>query len=1141
MTTHQLELFGPDLAPPQPSEARYSAAEIAQLLGQPRPTEEQTQVIEAPLEPLLVVAGAGSGKTETMSARVVYLVANGFVRGEQVLGLTFTRKAAAELAHRVRARLRALRAAGIAPPEDLTDGSAASTGALETDRPQIATYNSFAGTIARDHALRVGADPDARLLTDAGAWQLADDLVQTWQQDLATDKAVSTVTQAVLDLASGLTENVLAPDEARTLLHDLRADLLDKQPDRLKKPKGEVARIAAVIDERLALLDLVDAFEQRKRDRGLVGFADQVAIAARIAEADPDVGAQLRAQHRVVLLDEFQDTSVAQLELLSHLFGAGHPVTAVGDPHQAIYGWRGASAASLAQFPARFPRITSADGADTAGGSAARRTGDGTDAACGDGAAQPARTLALSTSWRNDQDILAAANAVSAPLRAGSGPGPTVDVPRLQARPGAENGEVTGLYVTGQLEEAERVAEFLATRWEPAGEATAAVLCRKRSQFATVVRALTEKGLPHRVIGMGGLLATPEIVDVRAALRVSQDATRGDALMRLLTNLRLGVTDLHGLQDWARHLADRAVEPLSDDAEHRLDPREEASLVEAVENPPPAGWTGPRGQTISETGAARIRHLGGVLRQIRSLGHLALPELVVATEQLLGLDIEVAVRAGGSGSGRAALDAFADVAASFASDTDRPGLGAFLDWLDAAEERERGLDAVETGEVEPDSAVVQVLTVHAAKGLEWDVVAVPGLVESQFPGYDTRPRPDLGVEANAWLTAVGELPYPLRRDADALPALDIAGTATHDEVERARQQFRVDAGAHRVAEERRLAYVALTRAKHSLLLSGSWFRDGKSALPPSRFLAEPRRAGLARDLDDWAPEPDEDAENPGAEAPPAPWPYDPLGARRPVREAAASAVRSARASELDLTARTGDGVIDAWRRDAELLLAERDADRGPGEVTLAGHLSASAVVGLVHDPQGFARDRRRPVPSEPTLVSRRGTRFHEWVEHFYGRAALLDVDDVTGSGEDDGTYALTDAELARLQRTFAASEWATRRPAEVEVDLETPVAGTIVRCRIDAVFIGADGEVEVVDWKTGRPPRSADELAEKEMQLALYRLAWSRAAGVPLERVRGVFYYVAHDETVRAGDLDADEIVARLTRAIGSDRAAGSR
>ncbi|MDD9205822.1 3'-5' exonuclease, partial [Georgenia sp. 10Sc9-8] len=466
--------------------------------------------------------------------------------------------------------------------------------------------------------------------------------------------------------------------------------------------------------------------------------------------------------------------------------------------------------------------------------------------------------------------------------------------------------------------------------------------------------------------------------------------------------------------------------------------------------------------------------------------------------------------------------------------------GAFLAWLDAAEAHERGLDAVEP---EADPGAVQVLTVHAAKGLEWDVVAVPGLVESQFPSYDGTPAPDGSVNAAGWLTSLRELPYPLRGDAESLPRLDLSSCVTHADVRDACVQLRADGGTHRVAEERRLAYVAMTRARHTLLLSGSWFRGGKTPLPPSRFLREPWAAGQVQDAgeDAWAPEPEDGAANPAlTEVVEAVWPDDPLGPRRGRLERAALAVHEAIRAEQDgrpvlpPVHQVGDPVARRWLRDAELLLAER-AERAhhEQEVDLGGHVSASGVVNLLADPRGFARDRRRPVPTEPTVVSRRGTRFHEWVEHFYGAASLLDVEELPGGLTPGELTDLPDAELRRLQETFAASPWATRTPVAVEVDLETPVAGTHVRCRIDAVFDDEHG-VEVVDWKTGRPPATAEEVGEREMQLALYRLAWSRTSGTPLAQIGAAFYYVGHDRTVRAGALSEDEIVERITQALAA-------
>jgi DNA helicase-2/ATP-dependent DNA helicase PcrA len=470
----------------------FTAVGIATLLGKHPPTAEQVAVIEAPLHPSLVVAGAGSGKTETMAARVVWLIANGHVAPEQVLGLTFTRKAAGELGDRVRHRLRHLaRAAardGLVLPGLIGLGSepgGAGPGLLDLARPTVATYNAYAASLVADHAMRLGVEPTSRLLGEAAQWQLASEVVESWTGDLDTDSAVSTVVDAVLTLSGALDEHLLTPGGARagveSILEAIRATPAGEPP---RGPYAKVVELTRVLEERTRILDLVEDYRSRKRAADALDFGDQVALAARLAREVPEVGAGERARFRVVLLDEYQDTSFAQLTLLAALFGDGHPVTAVGDPHQSIYGWRGASAGGLERFPETFPVHEHAPD-----GSGHRRLAD---------------VHLLSTSWRNDAAVLAAANHVAAPLRRAS---TRVEVPELVTRPGAGPGLVHAHVAATLEEEAAAVARFLSERWRPAAAGTervsAAVLCRKRAQFTVLRRALREAGLPVEVVGLG--------------------------------------------------------------------------------------------------------------------------------------------------------------------------------------------------------------------------------------------------------------------------------------------------------------------------------------------------------------------------------------------------------------------------------------------------------------------------------------------------------------------------------------------------------------------------------------------------------------------------------------------------------------
>jgi DNA helicase-2/ATP-dependent DNA helicase PcrA len=203
-----------------------------------------------------------------------------------------------------------------------------------------------------------------------------------------------------------------------------------------------------------------------------------------------------------------------------------------------------------------------------------------------------------------------------------------------------------------------------------------------------------------------------------------------------------------------------------------------------------------------------------------------------------------------------------------------------------------------------------------------------------------------------------------------------------------------------------------------------------------------------------------------------------------------------------------------WEREAALLLERRARRARSRDVHLPGHISASTLVDLGEDAEAVVQRLRRPVPREPGMSARKGTAFHAWVEEYFGTAGMLDLGEAPGSDNHiDEAYGLDD-----MVATFKDSRWAHRSPAYVEVPVETRIGDVVVRGRIDAVFRDADGGWDLVDWKTGRRP-SAGQLKTKSVQLAVYRLAWARLKGVPLEEVRAAFFYVADNHVVRPHDL----------------------
>ena len=1054
---------------------KYSPDQVAEMIISIDPTfhlpsDEQRLIIsihDNPLEPAVVIAGAGSGKTETMAARVVYLVANEIARPDQILGLTFTRKAAGELNTRIRKRLRQFQQAqdkaGI--PRTFTS--------LDT---AVTTYHSYAGRLLSEHAIRYGIDADVQPLGEAALWMSANKLVREWDDGIfATSDAASTVVKDLLGLTSMVLEHRVTVDQIRSADEKVLHELMQMTATTNK----ETRKVAKVLNQRIAMLPMMEAFLEARRQSGELSFDDQIALAADISVNFPDVGILERAKYPVVLLDEYQDTSQSQVRLLSALFGGGHPVTAVGDPCQSIYTWRGASSGTISAFNKNFPKAEGSTGKSV---------------------------YELLTTYRNDEAILTLANEISADVRKDEG----ITVAALKPRKGAGKGDLSCGAFENLEGEATAIAEYFIPLWnnpdrvKPGTKVpkTFAVLVRKRAQIALIQEALAKAGIPSEVLGLGGLVHVPEIADVVAMLKVINNPDAGASLMRHLTGPRinLGPRDIAALGRYARSRSESlssdsrsivknivAGNPQSAEADDQFI----GSVIDALDEIEKCDAS-----KFSSAGFQRLSAFASDLRRLRSRASAPITDLIVDIERYLSLESEVMLRDGGT-HGRRHLDRFMDEAAKFARNGGT--LSAFLQWLDVASEEEGGLKA---GAPDVDATVVQILTIHMSKGAEWDVVAVPGLAEGNFPGGNSS-------DPDNWITNERHIPFALRGDKDILPNFSWGAATTNAQAKARIDDFAQECVDFKMREEIRLGYVAMTRARTHLFCSTSFWRDGVKPVPVSVLYEKVHAvASAVGTVISAAIAPASTDRNPaeGIEIT-AQWPRDPLGDRRVDFDRTVALVQSANPLDLDAPAPT---ELRDFIDDARAIIAEfNEYKAGALDVALPPRLSTSTLIGLHENPAELARTIRRPMPRAMDEYSHRGTAFHLWIENHFNAKTLFDDEDF-----DALTPLEEDQKLEDLKSQWLASDWASLEPHAVEVPFETVIAGVLVRGRIDAVYKTETG-FEVVDWKTG-----SKILGESSaVQLAVYRLAWAKLAAIDVEKVSAAFHYVPTNKTDRRANL----------------------
>jgi DNA helicase-2/ATP-dependent DNA helicase PcrA len=1052
----------------RPDERPYedAPAEIVLAMGGKLPTVQQWEAISHPLTPCSVVAGAGSGKTAVMAARVAYLVLvrQGLVAADhegalpsEILCLTFTNKATEALASRVR-------------------GATEHLGLPEGEEATVLTYHAFAAHLLDAYGLRVGLEPGPMLLTEAHKWQLAGSLFADRAFEHLEVRSVGHAIGDVLHLADQCANHLV---EAEDLVE---ASLQLAEQHEVKSSADTWMRQTAL--RRAELAEVVAAYRDRKHELALIDYGDQIALAQRLVEERPEIAEEFRERYRVVLLDEYQDTNWAQAKLLGELCGRGHPVLAVGDPDQNIYAWRGATLANVLRFHQDF----------SPPGEEQRRP--------------------LYVNFRSGSRILAVADEVIGQVPVER----RAEDKELRPHPDRGEGRVLAFVATDQFAEAREIARIIKERAGERGNGegefrydTVAILCRKRKLMGPISEVLREEGIPVEVVDLGGLLRLPEVVDALAWLRILENPADNVALARILLGprWRIGYRDLVILARWSMernyelahtleqdrspgdvrfallealdHLDDEEMGALSDDARVRL--KEFRAELDALRE----SARGPLGDVVAE-----VIERSGILRELEASTD---PAATNARRNLLNLVEHVA---------------------TFSPVEGEASLATLVDYLDAAGETEDELEPVQPS----DQNTVKLLTIHKAKGLEWDVVFVPGLAEHEkksqssiFPDTSRQPNPVYQQKT---------LPFELRGDAADLPRYEGNINEFKDRLK--------DRG---LEEERRLCYVALTRARDLLVCSAAhWYEGPVDAMAPGTFfreiagheatevlfeaecpeespLLEQRRAHAA-----WPPAgKDDDAD----ELFPEGW-----------HAAAEASVRDPGVVE-HLAERLGAADLAAFREELAghveraSLITARTADPGP-ERTPTG-LSVSSVIDYARCPKLFYWSQVRPLPRRPSQAARLGSDVHRWIEQqSVGQVALIEVDDLPDLSTEErlgepGNEAL-------LREVFRRSRFAKDVPLYTERPFSLYLDGIVVGGRIDAVFGTADGRWEIVDYKTGQVPREDDELSR--LQLDLYALACTEVWGKDSADLTLTYFYLREDREVSRPAGDSAETRARV-------------
>lgn len=1095
-------------------------------------TDEQEKIINSDAEHLLVIAGAGSGKTTTLIKRIQHLVDENKVSPQSILGLTFTVKASLELGKKS------------------AEGSKNGDGAI-----RVQTYDSFVQEIVRQYGLLIGVNPQTSLLSDAGICQcIADvmdqnpDCINDCFNEISEENPTYTLpsltpsTYANTDLPTAIkkfTESVLnflieeehlSFDEAvkptenwnNRWIESLRQILKDENSEEIRK---NLETLLCTAKLRKLVIDLSKQYAALKEKQTLAQYGDFTVYALKLLCTFPYIAQAYRDKYKYVFLDEYQDTNHTQGILMKLLFAEGTNVTAVGDPQQAIYGFRGSAPGAFPYFEKEF------------------------DIAEND-------KLSLSKTFRNKKNVADLANKITEHLRNEERQDLTSNDPA--------DAEISVFAFKDSASEGKRAVFKFVENERGKGNKKIAILGRRNKDLPPYKDFLEEQGVACTLTGnLAFDNENPIARDLKNFLSVCSDPFAAAQAEDLLTSPRYGLP-LSVLRELAGEVI-KANNILNNDLygkdKHKKDPLITLPLYLADNK-----------YELPEDAQRFRKDLQSVAKVVTQ----GIEEAVIAAWKALDFNSDIAVAEALLGKlpySKLTLEDVLKAVKTYKADlqlNQTPSLKGFLEWIENYE--------ITTGQSKSADGTVEIMTIHQAKGLEWESVAVVGMekIQKDFNrgGFENKKRrngrgPDTYWKGT-WINSYDCVPGNKRADLKDLGKTYQEACEAFSDPEKCKTvedlSKKIDALCEaeirrEEVEEAHTAYVSVTRSKGDLLLIseitgttgfkcenlnkpacvGEFWTDAAKFLGGEKEWEEKELTGkdtcsfairstgeqLKKAIIDELEKPQDETDDNYV------WPVQIKESLRQILEQSADRVTAA---SSDISAGSRPGLC---KKATEVLKFHRSLSQSQTKKSLPEQFkeankgkpsSATYVQWLINKPDAAMQFAIRPMPHESAKKAQAGTEFHAWVKTQLSHAS--DEEQCKIKDEYKG-------EFSRWKDIFLNSEWNKRKLfcAEEPFTVLIPGLSAPITAKPDAVFWGGlDGDnlsakLTIVDWKTGEIPEPGEEEKEKLLQLEIYRLTLSRALKKDIRDIDACLYYFSKggDQLPITQPMDEEEIVKKIT------------